>query len=151
MTDIYSHHVLHGTGSFEEIPPGVDDMGKRWQQREQHCYPTLVAETTGRIVGFAYAGAYKSRSAYRYTVEDSVYVAPEATGRGIGRALLRQLIRICTDQDYRQMIAVVGDSENQASIALHKQCGFREIGVARELGYKHNRWLDVVYMQRALM
>jgi len=150
MTDIYAHHVLQGTGSFEETPPDKHEMCKRWRQRVDQGYPTLVAEIEERVVGFAYANAYKSRSAYRYTVEDSIYVAPKAIGLGIGRTLLERLIQICTEQNYRQMIAIVGDSANEASIALHKGCGFSVIGTAKELGFKHGRWLDIVFMQRPL-
>ncbi|MFK7854599.1 MAG: N-acetyltransferase family protein [Granulosicoccus sp.] len=150
MTDIYAHHVLQGTGSFEEIPPDVCEMRKRWKERVEQGYPTLIAEIEQRVVGFAYANAYKSRSAYRFTVEDSIYVAPKATGRGVGRTLLQSLIQICTEQNYRQMIAIVGDSANEASIAVHTACGFSVIGTARELGFKHGRWLDIVFMQRPL-
>ncbi len=150
MSDIYAHHVLNGNGSFEETPPSVDVMQKRWQHRERDAYPTLVARLEGQVAGFAYASNYKSRSAYRYTVEDSIYVAADALGKGVGQALLDELIRVCTAKQFRQMIAVIGDSDNQASIALHERCGFILIGVAKELGFKNNRWLDIVYMQRQL-
>lgn len=150
MTAIYAHHVLHGTGSFEEVPPTVSIMRERWQARELDGYPTLVAELRGALCGFAYAGNYKPRSAYRFTVEDSIYIAPEAVGRGVGSALLNELVELCKAAGYRQMIAVIGDSANTASIGLHERCGFHLIGTAKHLGYKHERWLDIVYMQRAL-
>jgi phosphinothricin acetyltransferase len=150
MTEIYAHHVLHGTGSFEEIPPARDIMLERWQQREAAQYPTLIAEIDGRISGFAYAGNYKPRSAYRFTVEDSIYVAPGHEGQGVGKSMLQELISICTRAGYQQMIAVIGDSTNHSSIVLHERCGFSHIGKAVGLGFKHGKWLDVVYMQCAL-
>ncbi|NND90271.1 MAG: N-acetyltransferase [Granulosicoccus sp.] len=150
VTEIYAHHVLHGCGSFEEVPPDQQAMQERWQSREAAGYPSLTARIDGRIAGFAYAGNYKPRSAYRFTVEDSIYVAPDHIGQGVGRALLNALVTRCTMQGYRQMIGVIGDSGNQSSITLHERCGFRLVGIARGLGFKHGRWLDVVYMQRAL-
>ncbi len=150
MTRIYSHHVLNGTGSFEELAPAEHTMRERFELREADSYPTLLAEVNGQVVGFAYAGNYKARSAYRFTVEDSIYVAPDATGMGVGAALLNELISVCSSSGYRQMMAVIGDSANVASIGLHERCGFTLIGTARELGYKHGRWLDIVYMQRSL-
>ena len=150
MTRIYAHHVLHGTGSFEEVPPEQAQMQQRFDQREAESYPTLVAELDGEVAGFAYAGNYKPRSAYRFTVEDSVYVAPEHIGQGIGRQLLEELIALCTRSGYRQMMSVIGDSANHSSIRLHERCGFRHIGTARGLGFKHGKWLDIVYMQREL-
>lgn len=150
MSDIYRHHVLHGTGSFEEIPPSTADMRQRFEQREAEYYPTLIAERDGQMAGFAYAGNYKPRSAYRFTVEDSVYVAPAHVGKGVGQSLLEELIRLCIRAEYCQMMSVIGDSSNHASIRLHERCGFVHIGTARALGFKHGKWLDVVYMQREL-
>ncbi|MGQ7845330.1 GNAT family N-acetyltransferase [Granulosicoccus sp. 3-233] len=150
MTDIYARHVLHGTGSFEEVPPDHREMLQRFSQREAASYPTLIAERGGQVAGFAYAGNYKPRSAYRFTVEDSVYIAPECIGQGVGRQLLEELISICIRAGYRQMISVIGDSANHASISLHERCGFVYIGTARGLGFKHGKWLDIVYMQREL-
>lgn len=150
MTDIYAHHVLHGTGSFEEVPPSPSGMQQRFEQRQIDNYPTLIAEANGEVAGFAYAGNYKPRSAYRFTVEDSVYVSPKHTGKGVGRLMLEELIRICIRAKYRQMISVIGDSNNKASIGLHERCGFVHIGTAQGLGFKHEKWLDIVYMQREL-
>lgn len=150
MTDIYAHHVLSGTGSFEEVPPDVTDMRQRFEQRNAAAYPTLIAELDGKVAGFAYAGNYKPRSAYRFTVEDSVYVAPTHMGQGIGLRMLEELIDICIRAEYCQMISVIGDSANQASIRLHERCGFVHVGIARGLGFKHGKWLDIVYMQREL-
>ena len=153
VTEIYAHHVEHGTGTFEEQPPSAKTMRERWQALVSNGYPYLVAAThepTDPIVGFAYAGPYKPRSAYRYTVEDSVYVAPGFSGKGVGRQLLKAILRQCSDDGYRQMIAAIGDSANQASIALHHKLGFEPIGTAQAVGWKFGRWLDVVYMQRSL-
>ena len=150
MADIYAHHVLHGTGSFEEVPPDVQEMQQRFEQREAASYPTLIAEQGDQVAGFAYAGNYKPRSAYRFTVEDSVYVAPGFVGQGVGRRMLDELIAICIRAGYCQMISVIGDSGNQSSIRLHERCGFVPIGTARGLGFKHGKWLDIVYMQREL-
>lgn len=150
MTDIYAHHVLHGTGSFEEVPPTQELMRERWQLRENDGYPTLIAQIGDQVAGFAYAGIYKPRSAYRFTVEDSIYVAPDFIGRGVGKAMLQALIGICTQAGYRQMMAVIGDSANHSSISLHERCGFISVGTATGLGYKFGKWLDIVYMQRTL-
>lgn len=151
MTLIYAHHVMHGTGSFEEDAPSESVMHERWQTRDQAGYPTLIAELNDNTMGFAYAGNYKSRSAYRFTVEDSIYVSPDFVGQGVGLSLLETLIAECQQRGYRQMMAVIGDSQNTASIGLHKRCGFKQLGTAKGLGYKFDRWLDIVYMQRALI
>jgi L-amino acid N-acyltransferase YncA len=149
---IYAHHVLHGLASFEETPPDGAELVQRWRAIADAGLPYLCATDAagGGLAGYAYAGPYRARSAYRFTVEDSVYVAPGQAGRGIGRALLRQLIEICADLGKRQMIAVIGDSGNAASIALHRACGFELTGTFQAIGFKHGRWVDSVLMQRAL-
>ena len=151
ITRIYAHHVTSGTGSFEETPPALKEMATRFKAREQAGYPTLVCVTPdGEIIGFAYAGVHKPRSAYRHTVEDSVYVDPAYAGQGIGFQLMVELIKCCTDLGYQQMMAVIGDSGNVGSIKLHEKLGFRMIGTAEGIGFKHGQWLDVVYMQLSL-
>ena len=148
---IYAHHVLHGLASFEEAPPDAAEMTRRFRAIVDAGLPYLCATgADGGVVAYAYAGPYRPRSAYRFTVEDSVYVAPSAAGRGIGRALLRQVIDICTGLGRRQMVAVIGDSGNVASIALHRGCGFELTGTFRAVGFKHGRWVDSVLMQRPL-
>ena len=149
---IYAHHVLNGLASFEETPPDDAELMRRWRAIADAGLPYLCATDTagGVLAGYAYAGPYRARSAYRFTVEDSVYVAPGQAGRGIGRALLRQLIEICADLGKRQMIAVIGDSGNAASIALHRACGFELTGTFQAIGFKHGRWVDSVLMQRSL-
>lgn len=147
---IYAHHVLHGLASFELEPPTVDEMRGRFAAITSAGYPYLVAAEGGEIFGYAYAGAYRSRPAYRYTVEDSVYVAATAVGRGIGRRLLTQLIDDCERRGYRQMLAVIGDCANAASIELHRACGFAASGTLRAVGFKFGRWVDSVIMQRGL-
>jgi L-amino acid N-acyltransferase YncA len=154
---IYAHHVLHGLASFEETPPDAAELARRWRAIADAGLPYLCAidgpatdGVTGPIVGYAYAGPHRPRSAYRFSVEDSVYVAPGAAGRGVGRALLRRLIDICTDLGKRQMIAVIGDSGNEASIGLHRACGFKLVGTFAAIGFKHGRWVNSVLMQRAL-
>jgi L-amino acid N-acyltransferase YncA len=148
---IYAHHVLHGLASFEETPPDAAELIRRWRVIADARLPYLCAvEAGGSLVGYAYAGPYRPRSAYRFTVEDSVYVAPGAAGRGVGRSLLRQLIEICAGLGKRQMIAVIGDSGNAASVALHRACGFELTGTFQAIGFKHGRWVDSVLMQRAL-
>ena len=147
---IYAHHVTHGFGSFEEVPPDVDEMAARRLALVERGLPHLVAEADGRVLGYAHAGPYRPRPAYRYTVEDSVYVAPEAVRRGVGRALLAALLEICEAGPWRQMVAVIGDRGNTASVALHAALGFHEAGHLKAVGFKLGRWVDVVIMQRAL-
>ena len=147
---IYGHHVLTGFGSFEEEPPSMSDMAERREAIVARGLPYLVAEDAGRVLGYAYAGPFRPRAAYRYTVEDSVYVAPDAQGRGAGRALLTELIVVCEALGLRQMVAVIGDSGNAGSIALHRALGFEDIGVGQGFGFKHGRWVDIVWMQKAL-
>ena len=150
---IYAHHVLHGIASFEEEPPDHAEMSRRRADVLARGLPYLVAEDrpgSGAILGFAYAGPYRARPAYRYALEDSVYVLPGKGGRGIGSALLGALIERCEVLGYRQMIAVIGDSDNASSIRLHARHGFRNVGVLASVGFKHGRWVDSVFMQRAL-
>lgn len=150
ITAIYSHHVLHGFGSFEEVPPDQAEMVRRRAEILSKGFPYLVAELDGRAVGYAYANHYRPRIAYRFSVEDSIYVAPDAPRKGIGRALLSSLIARCTGQGYRQMVAVIGDTQNLGSIGLHAALGFRVVGTLPSIGFKHGRWVDSVFMQRAL-
>jgi len=150
---IYAHHVLHGVASFEVEPPDQAEMLRRRAGIVARGLPYLVAQDTpgsGAILGFAYAAPYRDRPAYRHTLEDSVYVLPGAGGKGIGTALLGELVRLCTALGYRQMIAVIGDSANEGSIRLHARHGFRNCGTLAAVGYKHGRWLDSVFMQLAL-
>ncbi|HEY9568457.1 MAG TPA: GNAT family N-acetyltransferase [Thalassobaculum sp.] len=147
---IYAHHVTHGFGSFEEVPPGLDEMAARRLAVLERGMPHLVAEAGGRVLGYAYAGPYRPRPAYRYTVENSIYVAQEAVGRGVGRALLGALVEVCEAGPWRQMVAVIGDRGNTASIALHASFGFHEAGHLNAVGFKLGRWVDVVIMQRQL-
>lgn len=148
---LYAHHVLHGLASFEEVPPGVDDLRARHAAVLAAGLPYLVAELEGHVVGFAYATPYRARSAYRHTVEDSVYVAPGLAGRGIGAALLGEVIRQCEAGPWRQMLAVIGQGDDNAgSMALHARLGFERIGALRSVGFKKGRWLDTVLMQRPL-
>lgn len=147
---IYAHHVRHGLGSFEESPPDLDEFARRHAEVRARGLPYLVAEQEGRVLAYAYAGPFRTRSAYRYTVEDSIYVAPDATGRGFGRRLLSELIARCERLELRQMVAVIGDSANRPSIALHAALGFRQAAVLEAIGFKLGRWVDSVLMQRAL-
>jgi phosphinothricin acetyltransferase len=150
---IYAHHVLQGVASFEEDPPDQAEMRRRRAEVVARGLPYLVAEDrpgSGSVLGFAYAAPYRNRPAYRYAIEDSVYVLPGRAGRGIGSALLGELIRQCAALGYRQMIAVIGDSANAGSIRLHARHGFRDCGTLVSVGFKHGRWLDSVFMQRAL-
>jgi phosphinothricin acetyltransferase len=147
---IYAHHVLDGFGSFEEEPPDLAELMRRRADYLARGLPYLVAEAEGRILGYAYAGPYRTRSAYRYTVENSIYVDPAAARRGVGRRLLAELIRQCTALGCRQMIAVIGDSQNAASIRLHEALGFQHAGNLRAVGRKKGRWLDSVMMQLSL-
>jgi phosphinothricin acetyltransferase len=150
ITGIYAHHVLHGTASFEIDPPNVDEISRRRSDVLVRGLPYLVAEDEGRVVGYAYAGLYRPRPAYRFTFEDSVYVHHEHLGRGIGATLLSRLIQACRDCGGRQLIAVIGDSENTASIRLHEKSGFQRAGVLRQVGFKFDRWIDSVLMQLPL-
>lgn len=147
---IYAFHVLHGLASFEEQPPTVDEMARRRAAVVEAGYPHLVAEQDGEVVGYSYASAYRPRPAYRFTVENSVYVRDGLHGRGVGRVLLGALIERCGAGPWRQMIAVIGDSGHAASIGLHEAFGFRRVGTLQAVGFKFGRWVDSVLMQRAL-
>jgi phosphinothricin acetyltransferase len=150
ITRIYAHAVLHGTASFEFEPPDEAQMTRRYQTLLAGGYPYLVAENEGAIAGYAFAGPYRPRPAYHWSVEDSVYVAPQAQRRGVGCMLLAQLIVAAEARGFRQMIAVIGDSAQTPSIALHEAAGFRSVGILQAVGFKFGRWLDSVLMQRAL-
>lgn len=147
---IYGHHVLHGTGTFELEPPTVEGMRSRFNQIAGRDYPYFVATEGDEVIGFGYAGPFRDRPAYRFTVEDSIYLHPDKRGRGVGRLLLDRLITAATERGFTQMIAVIGDSDNRASIRLHARAGFNDTGTLRAVGYKFDRWLDVVIMQRPL-
>jgi L-amino acid N-acyltransferase YncA len=150
VTDIYEHAVRYGTATFELAPPDLSEMTRRFQTLTNGGFPYLVAALDGRVVGYAYAGSYRPRPAYRFTVENSVYLQPAIHRRGIGLQLLRGLITDCEARGYRQMIAVIGDSANAGSIAVHTRCGFQMIGTHPNVGLKFGRWLDTVMMQLAL-
>jgi len=151
ITEIYEDAVTHGTASYELEPPSRAEMGERFASLRAEGYPYLVAEEGGRIIGYAYAGAFRARPAYRFIVENSIYVAPDAKGQGIGRALLERLIVEATALGFRQMIAVIGDGSPQSpSVKLHEKLGFAHSGKLVGSGYKHGRWLDTVFMQFAM-
>jgi L-amino acid N-acyltransferase YncA len=147
---IYAHHVLKGLASFEEEPPSEAELRRRYDAVVAQKLPYLVADFGGVVAGYAYCSLYRTRSAYRYSLEDSVYVRPDAQGRGIGKTLLAELIRRCEALGYRQMIAIIGDSANAASIGLHESEGFLRAGTLRSVGFKFGRWVDSVIMQRPL-
>ena len=147
---IYAHHVLRGLGTFEEAPPGVEEMRRRHQDVTGRGLPYLVALERGEILAYGYCAPYRARSAYRYALEDSIYVKEAHLGKGIGTLLLGELLRICEGLGYRQVIAVIGDSANAGSIALHARLGFLRVGTLRASGYKLGRWVDTVLMQRPL-
>ncbi|HKA74096.1 MAG TPA: GNAT family N-acetyltransferase [Xanthobacteraceae bacterium] len=150
ITRIYAHAVLHGTASFEIDPPDEAEMARRLRALVDGGYPYLVAQVDGAVAGYAYAGAYRTRPAYCSTVEDSVYIAADAQRRGLGRALLARLIADAEARGFRQMIAVIGDSRQVASIELHRALGFALVGTFVSIGFKHGCWLDTVLMQRPL-
>jgi phosphinothricin acetyltransferase len=150
ITRIYAYAVRFGTASFEIEPPDETEMGRRQRTLIDGGYPYLVAEDGSAVLGYAYVGPYRTRPAYRFSVENSIYIAPEAHRRGIGRLLLERLIAEAEARGFRQMIAVIGDSAQAASIGLHRAAGFRLIGTIEAVGFKHGRWLDSVLMQRDL-
>jgi L-amino acid N-acyltransferase YncA len=150
ITAIYGHSVVHAAASFELEPPTEAEMRRRRAALLEQGFPYLAAERDGEVVGYAHAGVYRTRPAYRYTVEDSIYIAPGVQGQGIGRALLAALIAACEEKGFRLMIAVIGDEASTGSIELHRALGFQLVGVLEPVGYKHGRWLASVLMQRVL-
>ena len=147
---IYWHHVLHGLASFEEVPPEPDELASRRRKTVARGLPYLIAERSARVLGYCYASPYRTRSAYRFTLEDSIYIDAAEVGRGIGRALLGSLLDRCTELGYRQMVAVIGGSDTWPSIRLHEALGFARVGVLPAVGFKFGAWVDTVLMQRAL-
>jgi L-amino acid N-acyltransferase YncA len=150
LTSIYRHHVLHGLATFEIDPPDAAEMARRFATIRELGLPYLVAEINGKLAGYAYAAVYRARPAYRYTVEDSVYVDNNHAGLGVGSALMPSLITGCAQAGRRQIIAVIGDSENFGSIRLHEKFGFKRVGLLPAVGFKFGRWVDSVLMQRDL-
>jgi L-amino acid N-acyltransferase YncA len=151
IAQIYAHHVNHGTATFETEPPDSSEIGRRWTGVIASGLPWLVADDDGDVVGYAYAGPYRPRVAYRHTVEDSIYVRADRLGSGVGRALMPALIDATKACSMHQMIAVIGDSGNHASINLHRRFGFQDAGLLKDVGFKFGRWLDTVFMQRSLL
>jgi phosphinothricin acetyltransferase len=147
---IYAHHVTHGLASFEEQAPSVEEMRRRHGEITSGGFPYVAAELGGTVAGYGYCTLYRTRSAYRYALEDSVYVRQDSVGRGVGKAILAELITRCEVLGYRQIIAVIGDSANAASIGLHASQGFLRVGTLRSVGFKLGRWVDSVFMQRPL-
>ncbi len=147
---IYAHHVLHGTGTFEEIPPSVEEMTGRFTAGTSRGWPWLVATDTSGVLGYGYYAQIRDRTAYRFTAEDSIYVREDVRGQGVGKALVAQLLETAAQAGFRQMIAVIGDSENIGSVGMHASLGFQHVGVLRATGLKFGRWLDTVYMQKPL-
>jgi L-amino acid N-acyltransferase YncA len=150
IQSIYAHHVLHGLASFEEEAPPLEEMRRRFEDVTGRGLPYLVAEEKGEVHGYGYCSLYRTRSAYRHTLEDSIYVKQGREGKGVGRAVLKELIARCAALNYRQLIAVIGDSANAGSIKLHASLGFVRAGLLRSTGYKFGRWVDSVYMQLPL-
>ncbi|HLL17992.1 MAG TPA: GNAT family N-acetyltransferase [Rubrivivax sp.] len=150
FTGIYAHAVHNSTGTFELDAPDATEMSRRRDDVLAKGLPWLTAESGGEVLGYAYAGLFRPRRAYRFTLEDSIYIAPEARGRGLGRLLLAELVARCEAVGARQMLAVIGDSANQASVAVHLAQGFEPVGTFKNVGHKFGRWLDAVLMQRAL-
>lgn len=150
MAAIYGHHVVHGTGTFETTAPSESDMHKRWLDVYAKGLPWLCTELDGQVVGFAYANWFRPREAFRYCAEDSVYIAPQLQGHGLGQTLLRELMQQCEASGIRKMVAVVGDSANVGSIRLHETMGFTQAATLPACGWKHDRWLDIVILERWL-
>jgi L-amino acid N-acyltransferase YncA len=150
IQSIYAHHVLHGTGTFDEAPPSVEEIAERFAKVSGHGWSWLVATDATGVLGYAYYTQFRDRSAYRYCVEDSVYVREDVRGQGVGKALVARLIEDATAHGMRQMIAVIGDSENTGSIGVHASLGFHMVGTLRAIGVKFGQWVDVVSMQRSL-
>ena len=148
LAQIYGHAVLNGTASFELMPPSEAEMQVRFETLKAQGYPYIVAaDRKGRVLGYAYAGPFRLRPAYRWSVEDSIYICPDAYGRGAGGALLQRLLELCEEKGFRQMIAVIGGSDHAPSIRLHESAGFRTIGIFTGSGFKFGRWIDTVFMQ----
>jgi L-amino acid N-acyltransferase YncA len=147
---IYAHHVLHGTGSFEEAPPSLEELTARWQALSASGHAWLVAKDASGVLGYAYYAPYHRRPAYRFTAEDSVYVREGVRGQGVGKALVKSILEAAGAAGFRQMIAIIGDSENVGSIGVHASLGFQPVGTLKRVGFKFGRWLDVVIMQRAI-
>ncbi len=150
IQQIYAHHVATGLGTFEEVAPTFAEMTARFNKITEQNFPFIVAKLEGEVIGYAYAGHFRERSAYRFTVEDSIYIAPAYCGHGVGRILLDELILRCRARGYKQLLAVIGDSNNHGSINLHQKCGFTLTGVMKDVGYKFERFVDVVIMQLTL-
>ena len=150
IQQIYAHHVLNGLGTFEENPPSVIEMHERFQKINAAEFPYIVAKLDNLVVGYAYAGHFRERSAFRHTVEDSIYIAPEFVGHGVGELLLIELIHLCRARGYRELVALIGDSCNHASIKLHRKLGFNSTGIMQKVGYKFEQFVDVVIMQLSL-
>lgn len=150
ITAIYAHHVLHGTGTFETDPPSAQDMAARRSDVLSKNLPYLVVEDEAGVLGFAYCNWFKPRPAYRYSAEDSIYLAPSARGKGLGKLLLTELMAQAERHGVRKLIAVIGDSANQGSVGLHKVCGFNHVGLLANCGWKFDRWLDVVLMDKTI-
>ena len=147
---IYAHHVLHGAGTFDEVPPSVEEVRARFEAVIAHSWTWLVATDETGVLGYAYFSQLRDRSAYRYTAEDSIYVREDVRGQGVGKALVARVLEEAERAGFRQMIAVIGDSENVGSIGMHASLGFQRVGILRASGLKFGRWVDTVYMQRAL-
>jgi L-amino acid N-acyltransferase YncA len=147
---IYAQHVLKGLGSFEEEPPSLEEMRRRHAEVTRAGFPYLAADFGGSLAGYGYCSLYRARSAYRFALEDSVYVRADVVGKGVGRTILEALVAGCEKLGARQLVAVIGDSANAASIGLHASCGFLRVGTLRSVGFKHGRWVDSVFMQRPL-
>ena len=150
ITAIYTHHVLHGTGTFETEPPSAADMANRRADVLSKGLPYLVAEEDGEILGFAYGNWFKPRPAYRYSVEDSVYLAPGLDRKGLGRALLAELLAHCEAAGIRKVMAIIGDSANAGSVGVHRALGFTQVGIVEACGWKFGAWRDIVIMQKTL-
>lgn len=147
---IYAHHVLTGTGTFEDVPPSLEEVEARFAAKRQAGFAWLVARDASGVLGFGYYGPFRERAAYRYTVEDSVYVRDGVRGQGVGKALVAELLTRARTAGFKQMLALIGDSENTASIGMHASLGFQHSGTMRKVGQKFDRWLDVVIMQKGL-
>lgn len=150
IQSIYAHHVLTGTGTFEDIPPSLEEMEARYAAKRQSGFAWLIASDASGVLGFGYYGPFRDRAAYRFTVEDSVYVRDGVRGQGVGKALVAELLNRARIAGFKQMLALIGDSENTASIGMHASLGFQHSGTMRKVGQKFDRWLDVVIMQKGL-